>query len=94
MSVALALRSWLLASQVLGKKRPDGSALLSVSELRDGIVTFEDPDDAERYGNLLEAEGRLEVHQRTTLIGCMSLERVCASRHLLDAPDSVRVNAC
>ncbi|CAL5227825.1 g10853 [Coccomyxa viridis] len=48
-------------SRVLGKKRPDGSALLSVSELRDGIVTFEDPDDAERYGNLLEAEGRLEV---------------------------------
>ncbi len=65
MSVALALRSWLVALQVLGKKRPDGSALLSVSELRDGIVTFEDPDDAERYGNLLEAEGRLEVHQRT-----------------------------
>ncbi len=65
--------SMTLALQVLGKKRPDGSALLSVSELRDGIVTFEDPDDAERYGNLLEAEGRLEVHQRTFHIICRCL---------------------
>ena len=48
--------------QVLGKKRADGSPLLSVSELRDGIVTFEDMDDAERYGNLLEADGSTEVN--------------------------------
>ena len=92
MSVALALRSWLVALQVLGKKRPDGSALLSVSELRDGIVTFEDPDDAERYGNLLEAEGRLEVHQRTHPC-CLSLEEVCPSRQLLDTPHSVCLRA-
>ncbi|CAK0750131.1 hypothetical protein CVIRNUC_001966 [Coccomyxa viridis] len=48
-------------SRVLGKRRADGSPLLSVSELRDGIVTFEDGDDAERYGNLLEADGHMEV---------------------------------
>ena len=46
---------------MLGKRRADGSPLLSVSELRDGIVTFEDGDDAERYGNLLEADGHMEV---------------------------------
>ena len=56
-----------LQLQVLGKKRPDGGHLLSVSELQDGIVTFEDPDDAERYGNLLEAEGRLEVQLGASL---------------------------
>ena len=46
---------------MLGKRRADGSPLLSVSELRDGIVTFENGDDAERYGNLLEADGHVEV---------------------------------
>lgn len=51
-----------MCMQVLGKKRADGSPLLSVSELRDGIVTFEDMDDAERYGNLLEADGSTEVN--------------------------------
>lgn len=53
--------------QVLGKKRPDGSALLSVSELRDGIVTFEDADDAERYGNFLEADGSVEVQMHFSI---------------------------
>lgn len=47
--------------QVLGKRRPDGTSLLSVSELRDGIVCFEDGDEAERFGNLLEADGSVEV---------------------------------
>ena len=50
-----------MPEQVLGKRRADGSPLLSVSELRDGIVTFEDGDDAERYGNFLEADSHMEV---------------------------------
>jgi hypothetical protein len=56
-----------MCMQVLGKNWADGSPLLSVSELRDGIVTFEDMDDAERYGNLLEADGSTEVR-----IACLS----------------------
>lgn len=51
----------LLRHQVLGRRRADGSSLISVSEMCDGIVTFEDEGDAQRYGALLEAEGHLEV---------------------------------
>lgn len=47
--------------QVLGRRRADGSSLISVSEMRDGIITFESEADAQRYGALLEAEGHLEV---------------------------------
>ena len=60
--------------QVLGKKRADGSPLLSVSELQDGIVTFEDMDDAERYGNLLEADASTEVR-----IACLSHTLIAVS---------------
>ena len=66
---------------MLGKRRADSSPLLSVSELRDGIVTFEDGDDAERYGNLLEADGHMEVGpfvDDTTI----SLQPVCREQSL------------
>ena len=46
---------------MLGRRRADGSSLISVSEMRDGIITFESEADAQRYGALLEAEGHLEV---------------------------------
>jgi hypothetical protein len=50
-----------LFDQVLGRRRPDGSALISVSEMRDGIVTFEDEAEAARFGALLEADRQAEV---------------------------------
>jgi hypothetical protein len=46
-----------LCAQVLGRRRADGSSLIRCSELLDGAVAFEDEADAERYGQLLEAEG-------------------------------------
>lgn len=51
----------MLPGQVLGRRRPDGSALISVSEMRDGIVTFEDEEEAARFGALLEADRQAEV---------------------------------
>jgi hypothetical protein len=48
-------------AKVLKRRRPDGRSIISVGELRDGIVMFEDEGDAERYGNLLEADGHAEV---------------------------------
>lgn len=54
-------RLLVVPRQVLGRRRSDGSSLISVSEMRDGIITFEDEADAQRYGALLEAEGHLEV---------------------------------
>ncbi|EIE24301.1 hypothetical protein COCSUDRAFT_62803 [Coccomyxa subellipsoidea C-169] len=48
-------------SRVLGRRRADGRSLISVLEMRDGIITFESEADAQRYGALLEAEGHLEV---------------------------------
>lgn len=48
-------------SMVLNKRAADGSALIRCSEMRDGVVAFEDAADAERYGQLLEAEGAPEV---------------------------------
>lgn len=48
-------------SRVLGRRRADGSGLIHCSEMRDGVVTFEDDADAERFGQLLEADGLGEV---------------------------------
>ena len=47
--------------QVLGRTQPNGDSLLSVSAVVDGIVTFEDVGDAERFAALLEADGIDEV---------------------------------
>ena len=54
------------APQVLGKRRSDGSALISVSEMRDGIVTFEDEADAARFASLLSAQ---EADSQAEVIG-------------------------
>lgn len=48
-------------SMVLKKRSADGSALISCSEMKDGVVAFEDEADAERYRQQLEAEGSEEV---------------------------------
>lgn len=47
--------------QVLGRTQPNGDSLLSVSAVVDGIVTFEDVGDVERFAALLEADGIDEV---------------------------------
>lgn len=43
--------------QVLRRKRPDGSPLIRVEALVDGVVAFDDEADAARYAALLEADG-------------------------------------
>lgn len=50
--------------QVLGHRQTDGSSLLSVDRLVEGIVAFEDEAAAEAFGNALEAVG----HQVTDTI--------------------------
>ncbi len=62
----------MVLQQVLGRRRADGRSLISVSEMRDGIITFESEADAQRYGALLEAEGHLEVSLPPLLIICSS----------------------
>ena len=43
-------------SRVLRRRAPDGSPLISCSEMKDGVVAFEDEADAERFGQMLEAD--------------------------------------
>ena len=47
--------------QVLKRRRKDGSSLIKVDQLRDGVVLFEDAADAERYSNYLEADNSSQV---------------------------------
>ena len=44
-------------SQLLRRRRPDGMPLISCSEMRDGVVAFEDDADAERFAQALEVDG-------------------------------------
>lgn len=48
-------------SRVLRRRAPDGGPLIRCSEIKDGVVAFEEEADAERYGQMLEAEGAAEV---------------------------------
>ena len=62
--------------QVLGRTQPNGDSLLSVSAVVDGIVTFEDVGDAERFAALLEADGIDEVPmQQLSPLGSHSVLR-------------------
>lgn len=63
------------ALQVLGRRRADGSSLIKVEQIKDGIVAFEDEADAHRYASMLEAEG-CEVR------GPLKRLRTCLSLHL------------
>ena len=56
------VRGWRHGVQVLGRWLPDGSSVIRVEELRDGIVAFEEEADAHRFASLLEADGT-EVSQ-------------------------------
>jgi len=44
-------------SKALGRRAADGSALISVSEMKDGVPTFDDPEAAAGFADLLEADG-------------------------------------
>lgn len=46
---------------MLGRRRPDGSPIIKVDQLRDGIVLFEDLGSAEQFSNYLEADKNSEV---------------------------------
>ena len=47
--------------QVLGRRRLDGSTLIRVEEMQDGVVAFEDEDDAQTFATLLEADSASDV---------------------------------
>ena len=47
--------------QVLGRRQADGSPIVKVEQLRDGVVLFEDLADAEQYSTYLEANQNKQV---------------------------------
>ncbi len=47
--------------QVLKRTRADGSPLIRVEQVVDGVVAFENEGDAQRYQELLVADGADEV---------------------------------
>lgn len=64
--------------QVLKRRRKDGSPLIKVDQLRDGVVLFEDVADAERYSNYLEADNSSQV-SCSTQTSTRSFVSQCAS---------------
>jgi hypothetical protein len=46
-----------LTAALGGRRRPDGSPLISCGAVVDGVVVFEDDEDAEAYGQMLAAGG-------------------------------------
>lgn len=44
-----------------GRRRPDGTPLIRYGDVVDGVVAFESEDEAQRFGELVEAEGAAEV---------------------------------
>lgn len=46
---------------MLGRRRKDGSPVIKVDQLRDGVVLFEDVPDAEQYTSYLEADRHEQV---------------------------------
>ena len=40
---------------------PDGKGLMDAYQIRDGVLAFQDADDAERFAQQLEAEGNTQV---------------------------------
>jgi len=54
--------------QVLGRRQADGSSLIRVEAMRDGIVAFEDEADSHRYAAMLEAEGTMVRLRIQTLL--------------------------
>ncbi len=46
---------------MLKRRRADGSPIIKVDQLRDGIVLFEDVADAEQYSSYMEADTSAQV---------------------------------
>ncbi len=59
---------------MLKRRRADGSPLIKVDQLRDGIVLFEDVADAEQYSSYMEAETSAQARFAEHL--CTSLWRL------------------
>lgn len=60
-------------TKLLGNKtRPDSSSLIRCSELKDGIITFEDELQAEAFGKLLEEQRQSPETMRLKLAQCDS----------------------
>lgn len=57
---------------MLKRRRADGSSIIKVDQLRDGIVLFEDIADAEQYSSYMEADtsaqARFAEHLCTNLL--------------------------
>ena len=47
--------------QVLKRTRADGGHLITVSEMLDGVVVFQDEHSADLFGEMLEADGHRDV---------------------------------
>lgn len=56
-------------TRVLGRRRPDGSAVIRCSEIRDGVIAFEDEEVAGRYADLLESGA---THGEVSVARCES----------------------
>ena len=63
--------------QVLKRRRADGSPLIQVDQLRDGVVLFEDVADAERYSNYMEAESNAQVSVVVCMCNALNNYRTC-----------------
>ena len=51
-----------VAMQLLGGRTgPDGMGLMGAYQIRDGVLAFQDADDAQRFAQQLEAEGNTQV---------------------------------
>lgn len=74
-------------SRVLRRRAADGGPLIRCSEMKDGVVAFEDEADAERYGQLLEADGTAQVGCATIFRGLVfggaCWEKACTSSFIV-----------
>ncbi len=59
---------------MLKRRRADGSSLIKVDQLRDGIVLFEDVVDAEQYSSYMEAETTAQARFAEDLCTAGSLQ--------------------
>lgn len=67
----------LCCMQLLGgRTKPDGEGLVNSYQIKDGVITFQDADDAERFAQQLEADGAGQVRP---LLYCDGLS--CSNAH-------------
>ena len=59
---------------MLKRRRADGSPIIKVDQLRDGIVLFEDVADAEQYSSYMEADTSAQVRVMSLAPSCCRLQ--------------------